>query len=237
MAYSTFKPIVTDGLVLNLDAANRRSFVSGSTVWNDLSGRGNTGTLNGPTGGVPSYSSANGGSIQFDGTDDYCVTNSSNIWDLSDNLTIECWIYMTSNTGYRGIFGTFNGNNGYAPYNGYSFVSPGGDTKWCFLVAFTDNTIKYIYSDNNYTLNKWTHLVGTVGGGYSRFYVDGVLQIDNSTKNVKSPGNVPLIMGRYYYNIDSLYFAGRISTCKIYNRALSATEVLQNYNTLKNRYQ
>ena len=59
--------IVTNGLVLALDAANRRSYISGSFVWNDISGNRNSGSLiNGPT-----FDSANGGSIVFDGTNDY----------------------------------------------------------------------------------------------------------------------------------------------------------------------
>ena len=62
---------ITDGLVLCLDAANRKSYPGSGTTWTDLSGRGNTGTLtNGPT-----YSSANGGSIVFDGTDDIVNTS------------------------------------------------------------------------------------------------------------------------------------------------------------------
>jgi hypothetical protein len=62
--------IITDGLVLYLDAANTKSIVSGSTTWNDLSRSGNNGTLvNGPT-----FNSGNGGSIVFDGLDDYMIT-------------------------------------------------------------------------------------------------------------------------------------------------------------------
>ena len=224
--------IVSDSLAFHLDAGNVKSYYGTGTAWKDLTGNSNNGAL---TNG-PAYSSDNGGSIVFDGVNDYCVTGNSNVWNLSNNLTIECWVYMTSNTGFRGLFGTFNGNSGYAPYNGYSFVSPSGDTRWSFVVAFTDNTIKYIYSDNNYTLNKWTHLVGTIGGGYSRFYVNGVLQTDNSTKSVKSPGNLPVIIGRFYHNIDSLYFTGKISSCRIYNKALSDTEVLQNYNAMLSRF-
>ena len=66
--------IITNGLVLALDAANTKSYVSGSTVWRDLSGNNNSGSLtNGPT-----FNSANGGSIVFDGVDDYCVNSLSN---------------------------------------------------------------------------------------------------------------------------------------------------------------
>ena len=71
MSFSYSPKIITDGLVLYLDAANPYSYVSGSTVWNDISRGGNNGTLiNGPT-----FSSANNGSIVFDGTNDYVINN------------------------------------------------------------------------------------------------------------------------------------------------------------------
>jgi hypothetical protein len=82
--------IVVDGLVLYLDAANQYSYVSGSTAWNDLSRSNNNGTLiNGPT-----FNSANGGSIVFDGIDDYVsfVSNPS----LTNQITVEVWIQLSS---------------------------------------------------------------------------------------------------------------------------------------------
>jgi hypothetical protein len=88
MAYTTFKPIVTDGMVLNLDAANRKSFVSGSTSWYDLSGGGNNGTL---TNG-PAYNSANGGSIVFDGIDDICSVVDTP-FRFGNTFTISVWFY------------------------------------------------------------------------------------------------------------------------------------------------
>ena len=107
MAYSTFKPIVTDGLVLNLDAANRRSFVSGSTVWYDLSGRGNTGTLNGGAG----FNSANGGSITFDGIDEYV---SLPTLPVLTSFTVEMW-FNCSGSGTTGpsdpTYNTLIGNS------------------------------------------------------------------------------------------------------------------------------
>ena len=92
MAFSYSPKIVTDGLVLYLDAANTKSFTSGSAVWNDLGRGGNNGALtNGPT-----YSSANGGSIVFDGTDDYIKVNArTNINNLS-TLTINIFAKITN---------------------------------------------------------------------------------------------------------------------------------------------
>jgi hypothetical protein len=90
MAFNYSPKIITDGLVLYLDAANPKSYVSGSTTWGDLSRGGNNGTLvNGPT-----FSSANGGSIVFDGVNDYinCGTNSS--LRPSQQITINSWIKL-----------------------------------------------------------------------------------------------------------------------------------------------
>ena len=84
MAFNFSPKIVTDGLVLCLDAANSKSIVSGSTTWNDLSRGGNNGNLvNGPT-----FNSGNGGSILFDGVDDY-VSNTFKALSIV-KLTIIC---------------------------------------------------------------------------------------------------------------------------------------------------
>jgi hypothetical protein len=77
--------IVTDGLILSLDAANNKSYPRSGTTWNDLSGNGNNGTLvNGPT-----FSSANGGSIVFDGTND--VVSTTLVQTFVNELTVETW--------------------------------------------------------------------------------------------------------------------------------------------------
>ena len=103
MAISYNPRIVTDGLVLALDAGNPKSYPGSGTTWTDLSGNGNNGTLtNGPT-----YSSANGGSIVFDGVDDYAeITDSSNNFDLGGiDATLEFWIYIPSTSGADVIIG------------------------------------------------------------------------------------------------------------------------------------
>ena len=81
--------IVTNGLVLSLDAANPKSYVSGSTTWNDISRGGNNGTLiNGPT-----FNSANGGSIVFDGVNDFISL--SGPYSLTKNYTLR-FIFKTN---------------------------------------------------------------------------------------------------------------------------------------------
>ena len=99
--------IVTDGLVLALDAGNTKSYPGSGTTWTDLSGRGNTGTLtNGPT-----YSSANGGSIVFDGTNDHVTMSGNNISGLSAETTdfsICIWVKYNSTASYGAFFAKQN---------------------------------------------------------------------------------------------------------------------------------
>jgi hypothetical protein len=91
MGISYNPSIVTNGLVLALDAGNRKSYPGTGTTWTDLSGLGNTGTLiNGPT-----YSSANGGSIVFDGANDYVITST-----ITNYKSLNMWAYLDSKSAY-----------------------------------------------------------------------------------------------------------------------------------------
>jgi hypothetical protein len=99
MAGTIAPNIVTDGLVLYLDAANTKSYVSGSTTWNDMSGFSNNGTLvNGPT-----FNSANGGSIVFDGVNDYVDCNST-IVNLNSSFTFASWVKTPLNLSSNSSF-------------------------------------------------------------------------------------------------------------------------------------
>jgi hypothetical protein len=104
MAFRYSPKIVTDGLVLYLDAANTKSYVSGSTTWNDISRGGNNGTLvNGPT-----FNRGNGGSIEFDGVDDYVTTNSEtkNLIQGQTNITVGITFQLDTIDVLRGLIGT-----------------------------------------------------------------------------------------------------------------------------------
>jgi hypothetical protein len=106
-----FGQIVTDGLVLCLNASDRNSYVSGSTTWNDVSGRGNNGTLtNGPT-----FNSANGGSIVFDGTNDFVNCGNNTSLNLNKH-TICFWFYPKDTTTKEIIVKSSDSNNGVGPY-------------------------------------------------------------------------------------------------------------------------
>jgi hypothetical protein len=98
MAISRGPKIVTNGLVLALDAADRNSYVSGSTTWNDLSGYNYNGTLT----NSPTFSNTNGGIISFNGTSQYI--DCGNVLASLTSLSLECFVkFGTQSTSFNGI--------------------------------------------------------------------------------------------------------------------------------------
>jgi hypothetical protein len=240
MAFGNGPRIVTNGLVLSLDAADRNSYVSGSTTWRDLSSSSNNGTLtNGPT-----FNSSNGGSIVFDGTDDYVNFGDVTTTEFgTGDFTLSSWIFIPSdvieNTGFfKGLIakkGASAANAGYAMYynTGYrQFLWSTGD----------GSSAQERLSSNTWASLKgvWSNVVmirqsGATNNGH--FYINGVYESISSTATVVNVNNdFNLTVGASSTLFSSYYFQGRISTGLIYNRALSATEVLQNYNAQKSRF-
>jgi hypothetical protein len=238
-----YESIVTNGLVLNLDAGFSPSFATipsntnGNTLpsWYDLSGNGNNGTLtNGPT-----YSSIGGGSIVFDGVDDYVVIDVNSFIRNNAAYTFNCFFYYTG------------GSNGGAPYN--LITTPNsdndGDGFWqhlCLGVQWfwrTEDNISGEYgstvanpspfSDNNYY-----YLTSVVKTDTIIYYINGVLQATINTSfqwsRLRNDRTANLFIGSGYGTAYPM--SGRISIFSLYNRELSATEVLQNYNAQKSRF-
>ena len=222
---------ITNGLVLTLDAANKISYLGTGTTWYDLSGNANNGTLtNGPT-----FNGSNGGSIVFDGTNDYATIEANSSFQLGNGYTLCAWVKSNNNpTNYGGICGTFDTIP--SAYFGSNFsILPNSQT-FHFLVG--GSSTYYIPATSTYTIQAWYYLVGTISGAECKFYVNGSL---NTTYNQPSPSGNPgpttkFKIGRFYQDVDNFYFSGNISTCGFYNRALSASEILQNYNVTKTRF-
>lgn len=218
--------IVTDGLVLNLDGANPKSYVSGSTIWNDLTYYRNNGTLtNGPT-----YNSNNGGSIVFDGIDDYVSCGNSLNFQVNTG-TLCTWIKTTNpGSGYRGII-TKQYNYGLFLLNGTLITYDWGDGfygtprstdinlsdgKWYYIVlSFTNNNI--ISPSNNVNI-----------------YINGVNVLTTTIKYKDDSQELQIASGGGIGGVQ--YLNGNISSTQIYSRDLNSSEVLQNYNALKNRF-
>jgi len=225
MAFNYSPKIVTNGLVFYVDAANTRSYVSGSTTWADLSRGGNTGTLtNGPT-----FSSTNGGSIVFDGTNDSINLSQSNTIDVN-SFTWSGW--------FNGVYSAqraflFIGNavgQSISPYK--IFIGTTIQSSQTRLRVNYNNVA--IVNLGNLVDNTTYNLSITYDGTTTIMYVNGV-SIGSSTA---MSGNLNSKTYAYIGSTaqSSEFFSGRISQTSIYNRALSATEILQNYNATKTRF-
>ncbi len=223
--------IVTSGLVLALDAAERLSYPRTGTTWRDLSGNNNNGTLtNGPT-----FNAGNMGSILFDGVDDYVENTSPNLGITGNaSVTLSCWFYFTggSNTYVLLAYG-----NGPDALDTFALTVNTG-----YSVTFSFNGGSYVGSNQNViTTNTWYNLVGTKTPGAinttTKLYLNGseisIVFASTDTPNVVSR---VIRVGRWVADAYPYYFQGRVANCLIYNRALSATEISQNYNVVKSRF-
>jgi hypothetical protein len=215
--------IVINGLVLYLDTANPKSYVSGSTTWADISGNGRNGTLtNGPT-----FNSENGGSIVFDGVNDY--VNISTAPNLTNPLTICAFINTSFITGSNQVI--------YGP-------SANGSDNWFSIssnraqILATQTSDVNTFSATGTTViqaNTWYHITGIVNNNVTQIYINGRFEVASTVQafTIGSWNSTARIGQRA---TGQLPFNGRIAYVQGYNRALSATEILQNYNATKTRF-
>lgn len=219
--------IVKEGLVLYLDAASGTSYspYNSGTTWKDISGNNNNGTLtNGPV-----YSTANGGSFIFDGVDDYADLGNILFTNIT-NTTLDLWFNVQTFTGNRAIF--TKGAQG-----------AGSDTTWAswIISGTTQIRIRFFNSSNasnfvstlNLTSNVWYNMVVTYDNSNIILYNNGSLVetvlLAGPLKNCTHPIR---IANDLYGNTCNMTCSG----FKIYNRTLSSTEILQNYNSTKGRF-
>ena len=223
MAFHYSPKIVTDGLVLYLDAANTKSYVSGSTVWNDISRGGNNGTLlNGPT-----FNSANGGSIVLDGADDY-IRVSQNI--NPSNITLEFFYKASISSSYEYLIS--NARDCCGTYNGYELRINNGIPQFQIW-----NSTNAVVNGTSILVNQIYHIAATYDGSQLKMYQNGVLtSTTNSTLGIGTPPSYNLAVGGMGLNPVLYNLTGNIYIGRVYNRSLSASEVLQNYNATKSRY-
>jgi hypothetical protein len=224
MAFRYSPHIVTDGLVLYLDGANQRSLVSGSTVWNDLTKNNYSGSLiNGPI-----YSNTYGGSVNFDGVDDYCQYNIAYPYAMTVSTFGSSNVSTWSN--FAGL-GSARRQNGYIIHNDSS-------TQNVTFYMFDQNAsfigIGGINSIDITKVNYYT--ISTNGNNVHKIYLNGVLRRTSTTSITRTttPTVQPGVLGKDD-NI-SRYNNLKIYNHTIYNRQLTDVEVLNNFNSLKNRF-
>lgn len=207
--------IVIDGLVFYLDAANLKSYPGTGNTWFDLSGNNNNGTLtNGPT-----YNSANnGGSIVFDGVNDY-ISVSDNLLDLSGDWSFSCWAKCNNDANPR-IFTMITTLDNLSIGYMQTTLSP---------YIRIDNTT--IQGTTSITRGVWSKLTYQVNAGVREIYINSI-KIATSSGGITANAMYSAIGGGY----TGFTFNGTLSIANIYNRALSTTEIKQNFNAHRGRY-
>lgn len=230
--------IVTDGLVLCLDAGLPKSYPGSENIWYDISGSGNHGTLINGVG----YVENNIGSLTFDGSNDYIQMPSPNNkfdWTPSGSgfniLAIEFWV-KTNDTSGRCVSKPWNGNGEY----NYTI----DHNSWNCRIGAQSNVISF----SSLATGNWEHIVCIVTPTQQAVYRNGLLNAGftnhNITTNTPTYGssNIPLaIMTLYPYgsggwSYTSHAILGNLSNFKIFNRVLSPEDILKNYKALKGRY-
>lgn len=225
---STFSnTIITDGLVLFLDAGNKNSYPGSGTTWYDLSSHGTNGTL---INGV-SYSSSNGGSFSFDGTDDYITISSYSNINLNEG-TICAWVKYTDISTNRVVV-SYGGNgadrgfllqneNNVANKIGFSTFRGAGSS------SYSSNTV------SSPLVNTWIYQVGWYNLTQNKIFINGYLHNMTTSTSSSLLSATNLWLGNEPNR--SYYFVGNIGAVHIYNRSLSSAEILSNYYSTKSRF-
>jgi hypothetical protein len=226
---------VTDGLLLYLDAGNGTSYGGSGTTWSDLSGNNRNATLV----NTPTYdSSTNGGLFSFDDSQ-YEYATISDIGDKSV-FSIEIWCRV-----HKSLTGKVTS----VITNQYNLLS-GANAKLNFSIgtnrAPTSYNLTFGYFDGSWqnvtgfaaSLDTWYHLIGTYDGSTLKFYRNSILNSQLSYSGTPRSGGEIRIARRWDESVSNSinFFDGDISIIRIYNRALTQTEVIKNYNAQKSRY-
>ena len=222
MAFIHSPKIVTSGLVLCLDAANKISYPGSGTSWYDSFSYTYNGVLtNGPT-----FNGGNGGSIVFDGTDDF--TDLVFLPQQTDSpLSVFAWVYLNAlpdpgvACGIWGHYGISSVNSHFEMYNTYSRLRLG-----------TINNVTLPV----FTIGQWIHAGFTSTGTDHIYYVNGILQTSWSGATGAILGNPSATCHMVGRSDAGRTWNGRIATTSVYTKTLSSTEVLQNYNVTKTRF-
>ena len=229
---TSLSSIITNGLIFNLDASNPLSYSGTGTTWMDLSGNGNNGTLVNGT----SYSSINGGVMMLDGINDYVDLGDKDAFDGFGSYSLSAWVYINSFRTYNAIFHKWGGA-GYSYFLGVWSSSIYAGENYSSATGGKSGGYGVVSNTSSIQTGRWYNIVYTSTVSNISVYIDGVL--DKSHANTWRGGNIingasSLKLGTH---IDgSEYTNCRIANSMIYNRELSASEVLQNFNSTKERF-
>jgi len=232
--------IVADGLVFNLDSVNRSSYVPGATTTYNTLDTSQSGSWE----GAPTFqSTATGSYWNFDGIDDWIRVADSQFPSSRTAFTIEAWVKFTAFHIYfdNGIVSKWQ--TGASSNNEWILArkDQSGPSRFGFNIESPSNGAFKISGSADYAINTWYHLIGTFDGadnGVIKLYENGVLQpciIETGEPITQTYSAQDVGIANFG---TTFQWDGKqdISSIRYYNRALTLTEVLQNYNATKNRF-
>ena len=207
----------------------------------DLSGNGKNATLI----ASPSYNSAGGGNILFNGTTQYATTEASSHFNFgTSNFTISSWIWIDSTAAPTRPFDSLKTvtifDCGPSNANPTSFAVGGNTVSVGTSIEFyQESPVLAVNIPCSITANAWHQIVWQRSGLTFNGYLDGTSVGSAAITNVAIGGNNPAFIGQSKFTNPTNFkneFKGYFSSLQIYNRALSAIEIRQNFNTLRGRF-
>lgn len=231
MGVSGGPDIIQDGLVLSLDASDRNSYLGSGTIWRDMSGNNYSGSLL----NSPPYTSGSNSYFTFDGVDDVVSITTIPNYNLSTG-TINMWLYPT---GGGRPFMQYNDDT-----NRMAIIYDNANQRIEIFSGYSTLTLSFVTSVNSALLNTWIYVsyLYDFTNDLFQIYINGVFNTSTTNSTVPTPaavGEITLAAGKDFDNPFPYYmtfFPGRIANTSFYNRVLSASEILQNYNALKSRF-
>ena len=227
-----------------VEGASSRSANNG---WKDRTANSNDGTLTNMAGtGADHYRAGQvimpvaNSYLEFDGSNDYISIADDTTLDITGDITISCWVSLNSSqNGLLCILVNKRDTSDYtSPYYMF-FEDRGGENKFGVLLGGGSPNYVIAGSNNNFdgVYGKWDHVCFTVSGTTVSLYVNGVFDASGTFTGTRQTNNVPLRLGGSYTNGFLNYMmSGKMANVLIYNKALTAAEVLSNYNATKGRF-
>ncbi len=214
----------TDGLIVHLDAGNTRSYSGSGNTWYNLI----TGAIGGTMVGV-GYSTINGGYFNFTGSQYMTFASTPPVGQSTLSSTVEIFAFRNN----LSAFGVMFGGGAEATNQSYWFGNRNGSSN--FMMAYFANDLDATTPTTNVA---WNHYVATYDNSTGRrvTYYNSRLLTQNVSGVTNTSASVFMIGALNVLGTPTYHFNGRIAFVKIYNRALTATEIFQNYHAAKGRY-
>jgi hypothetical protein len=196
----------------------------------DLAGNDDNGLFgNGTVANMPAYDFYNKGTLRFDGSNDYVFLSNSQL-NISSTITVEVWVKYNAQGGYNARAYSVITCKGYP----WTWLLEDQSGQFNFRISTSVNSDSNVNSSYSHGLNTWNHVVGTYDGTSQKIYVDGVLRNTVSLTGTINTSSNDALVGLYNYGDYCL--TGNVGAVRVYNKALSATEILQNYEAQKSKF-